>query len=559
MPGPSIFGMAPSLKSRRVAVFFFAMLLSCSAIPVRVVPQEGSVAAQTGAAVKIGVGAYVCRYYMSGHDSDASRSCCLRYGLGCDAVPRHEGPGVLHVDAGQPSAPAAPKPPRLAAGTLRLGDRCVALGKVQCRNGHECRDGICRRKVPTAGSTEAERMAVAARLFGDDTPRRPPTDAERAAMAARQIGESLPPRRPPRTGEAVAAAPAESQPAIEVSGLSVSGLSVPLDARVPIGSAFAGREPLLPKVSQRMRKPVQPVVRNSVSAQAALAAEGDAYVLAPAGDTAGEKGKMCPEKATLKVGVSGAGAGGAVDAGVGSSSADAAAPAARATDEGQEETEDEQISDSVAKVVERMAGVKVDEKLLSALDAAVTKTMDNYEEKAAQTGELLIDVDELTKGTSTKVKITLPDTEPPVGGGNSGGGDTAADEATLEARTDASVGDQVVAAVRDKLAAEMDAGALDRLASALVSATKCRGPAALKLTRAERKNCDLAQWVRANWLQQGGADAAPAAAQPQTAPAAAQPQAAPATAPKVPAAPAAAVRPPPAPASASKPVYVKEL
>lgn len=341
----------------------------------------------------------------------------------------------------------------------------------------------------------------------------------------------------------------EKQPAIELSGLSV-----PLEARVPVVSAFAGKVPLLPKVNQRLRKPMQPVGKNSASAEAALAAEGAKYVLPPPGGAAKQGEKTCLE-ASLGTGVSSAPKPAATDSTKDSDSNDSSTTDVAAIDRISgatgEETEDEQISDSVAAVVEKMTGMKIDDKLLGALDKAVTRAMDKYEERAVENGELLIDVDALTKGTSDKVKITLPDTEPADESSEDDG--NPEDDAARKAKIHLSVSDQVRGAVRAKLEAEMSGDALDKLAATLISSSNCKGAASLKLTREERKNCDLAQWVRSNWLKKDSADVAPAAAKPAAAQAS-KPSWAPPAVTKV--APAAAQ---PSPPADKKFVYAREL
>jgi hypothetical protein len=429
-----------------------------------------------------------CSRSMRGEPRSAAEICCRRFALGCDAL---EDPvsslNVVHVDVGKP-------PNQYLHTPIKLGGACGLVGmEARCQRHHDCRDNICRRKNI--------RYAASGDISGPD-------------MTWKQYAKMLSPRRKRREEQpAFASATVEGsnagksiQPDAREPGIQVSGLSVPLSARVPLASALHGHVPLLPTVQQRMRKVVRPV------GQSTVASEPERRLHPPGTPTPveeeGGSNKTCtdPYKATdsdtsaSETGYSSKKETKADDDSTGKGVSSSAAESPDLTDKELlvasqvKETEDEQITDSVADVVEKMTGVTLDSKTLTAMDAAVTAAMDKYEEKAAESGELLINVDELTSGKSSKVSITLPDTE------TTGYMETSK-KGSSRLSPASQVGDQVVDAVRQKLKEEMAPDMLEKLAKALINSSKCKGQSAAALSPADKAECDVVRWIRANWFR----------------------------------------------------------
>jgi hypothetical protein len=415
--------------------------------------------------------ASACRLSMGGRPREVIKACCERFGLGCQELLAR--PDVIHIDVGHP-----PSRKNSLSAPIRLGGTCG--GADICRGSLECRDGVCRKNRSKGGMARSGDINVSLK--------------QRAAPSRGGGGGS-------ETGDPLAS---------KDRGIQLSGLSVPISARIPVESVARGQVPFLPDVRQRLHKNVRVVTANEAGAPAVSATGPAPSEPHPGADSAGDgSNKTCADSSTAQT-LTATGPDSAPASGV-----KGARPSAAG-----EETEDEQIVDSVAEIVEKFTGVTVDETLLKALDAAVTKTMDGYEDKALASGDLLIDVDELMSGKSSSVKIGLPATERVTGS------DAGADEAhsaplNPEDRV-RQMGDQVRDAIRKKVKEDFSPDVVDKLATALMSSSHCTRTANKGATAAAAQaqahgepNCEVVRWIQANWLKHarpgGSRDGSPGA------------------------------------------------
>ncbi len=168
-----------------------------------------------------------------------------------------------------------------------------------------------------------------------------------------------------------------------------------------------------------------------------------------------------------------------------------------------EETEDEQIADAVATELEKNTDTIVDERLLSLLDKAVSRAMDKYEDKALKDGSLLINVNDLATGASSKAKVQVPQRQ-----------QSSENTKTLDPETRAQdLNDQLFTALRARLERGISRSMLNAVARALVY-PGCRGEGlgAAENSYGEANGddldvpCDVVRWIRKHWFEESVAE-----------------------------------------------------
>lgn len=364
------------------------------------------------------------------------RECCDKYNMACRDLKVRNIVSPAEVDV----------PVKVATGTLSpskgrgMGESCTGPGVGRpCRRPLECRDGICRKKKGGKPSVRKEKST-----------------------------ESL-----------------------KDHGIQLSGLSVALGQRVPISEVLKGNVAVLPPVRQKLRKTVDSVDGNSVDVQEVVqktAAEQKVILSETSSDLGKEANDTCPDSLVVA-----AGCGEKMTKVLVKDPIDTAKVEVDQNEkpvDNSEETEDEQISDAVAKVVEKVTGKPIDSDTLKDLDSAVTRAMDRYEDKALSEGALEVDVEDILSGASSSVKMTLPDTEaiPESGFGDKLKSLNPDDRYRM-------MGNKVILTVIKRLRDDVSPSLLEKVASILInSSTRCRG------TDADDSKCATGRWIRENWF-----------------------------------------------------------
>lgn len=369
---------------------------------------------------------------------DEIRECCELYNIACGEVLVRQvvTPKLVALEKEIVSdVPDASKGRGIGA-----GNSCFGLETIQpCRKGLECRKGICQKVKGTKA-------------------RAPKTDPIKVARE---------------------------------EGIQLKGLSVPIGERVPIGEVLKGHVSIVKNVHQKLSTVVYPVIKNSVN----INKEASNYGSSPdkadkSGDLKGqskqtEKNETCP----------------AFTAVTNSSALAKEAEADKEENEDAttdlEETEDEQIADAVAKVVEKATGKAIDLDTLKELDSAVTRAMDRYEDKALAEGAFEVDVEDILAGISGSVKMSLPETE------------TQQNNSLREQLQKISpderylmIGNKLMAEFAMKLRDGVSPVLLERVAMLLIHSSKrCAGNGEGNDSETLAK-CQTVRWLRDNWFNQ---------------------------------------------------------
>lgn len=428
-----------------------------------------------------------CR--LQGLSSQTIRNCCANYGIGCDSIllAGDKKPKILHVDVGH-----GPGSERV---TVRLGGDCSGRN-VQCSRGLKCKDGLCRK---VGLSPQQLQLRKSVETLKGNIPSF--VAAEKVAAPGSTIG--LADSETENAGSATV--PDGNSRRLE-DGFTVSGLSVPLSHRVPMNQATSGNAGLLPPVRQQMRQHIDVVDTNVESNRDN---ENVAQRNATCPDNNGHNGTREPGSMTntTGAGIPASAIRNSVDDddSLGEASVETAATSDSGTSE---ETEDEQIADSVASVVEEMTGVSVDGKLLSAIDSAVTEAMDKYEDKAIAQGDLLIDVENLVKGEGT-VEVKMKQTEP---AGSEEGKEGQLSKPSLDPVERARLlSSQIYSVLRQKVEKNMAPEFIDKITAALMD-PRCSdsGNASLGYSASNSDDrdgagvsCEVVTWLRQNWFDKG--------------------------------------------------------
>lgn len=369
---------------------------------------------------------------------DEIRECCELYNIACgDVVVRQiVAPRLVALEKMNVSDdPTASKGRGIGA-----GNSCLGLETIQpCKKGLKCREGICQK----VKRTKAHALNT------------------------------------------------DSKKDITDEGIQLTGLSVPIGARVPIGEVLKGHVSMIKNVHQKLSTVVYPVIKNSVNINKEASNDGSSPDKADkSGDSTGqakktEKNETCP--GFNAVGNSTALAEETIADGVENEEA--------ATN--LEETEDEQIADAVAKVVEKATGKPIDTDTLKELDSAVTRAMDKYEDKALAEGAFEVDVDDILAGISGSIKMSLPETETQQNNSlREQLQKIAPDERYLM------IGNKLMAEFAMKLRDGVSPVLLERVAMLLIHSSKiCAGNGEGNDGETLAK-CQTVRWLRDNWFNQ---------------------------------------------------------
>lgn len=416
----------------------------------------------------------------------------------CDSKILGGSQSVLHVDVGEE--------PEIRAPLLRLGADCSGKG-AKCARGLRCKDSLCRK---IGLSPEELRLRKSIHKLKDNIPTFVATESIAAAKSYKVKTDSDKPADASSPGrDAVRKAPQDDY--------LVTGLSVPLSHRVPMNEVASGATELLPSIKQKIPKHIDIIEPTAESSNhGSLDEKTKNTTCASLNDSVANE---AAEPQTTSNAASTASGTEATDTETsetepykrvqdGSSEAlkNASNDAANASSlDVNEETEDEQIADSVVKVIEKKTGLTVDDKLLSEIDTAVTKAMNSYEDKALVHGDLVINVDNLIKGEGT-AEVKMKETEP---ADEDGGIDDRGDQESqpLHAKQRAQIlTEQIFATLRQKVENDMSVDLMNKVTTALMD-PKCGNggnvnpkPDSIGQGQHIKVPCRVVYWLRENWF-----------------------------------------------------------